>query len=335
MPETRSFIDGWGLAMRYQNPEEWQTQLVAGMEHPVVWTAQYPWLQPDPYHEQLDYFRGQPWMYWEIDSFGGRDYLHSFIPYQKVLKIAQDILSNPLSNCIGYGTQPEMIGYDPFVRYLYMKLAWDPTRYSDIKSLVSEYVARRYSAASYKTMLKSHTLVVECLSRSIPGTAPPYSGSDGAIYREARQVNYSAVATGWPLYTRMRDLEQLREALLLALRCQENENDNQLYANDVARLFQSYAAKLFAFSTVRCYSAYAQATAGYQQAKDEERLRAYRQQFDTNAAAMTRILELLEAVWQNATGTVDGPDDQPGHFGPWHIAGGYKQYTRSLRGVFQ
>ena len=298
MPETRSFIDGWGLAMRYKNPEEWQTQLVTGMEHPVVWTSQYPWLQPDPYHEQLDYFRGQPWMYWEIDSFGGRDYLHSFIPYQKVIKIAQDILSNPLSNCIGYGTQPEMIGYDPFVRYLYMKLAWDPTRYADIKSLVSEYVARRYSATSYETMLKSHTLLVECLSRSIPGTSPPYSGSDGAIYREARQINYSAVAAGWPLYTRMRDLQQLREALLLALRCQENENDNQLYANDVGRLFQSYAAKLFAFSTVRCYSAYAQLTSGYQQEENEEQLRVHRQQFDTNAMAMTRILELLEAVWQ-------------------------------------
>ena len=298
LPETKSFIDGWGLAMRYKNPDEWQKQLVAGMEYPVVWTSQYPWLEPDPYHEQMEHFRGQPWMYWEIDSFGGRDYLHSFIPYQKVLEIAHDILGNPLSNCIGYGTQAEMIGYDPFVRYLYMKLAWDPLRYAEIETILAEYVAHRYGAESQAAMLQSHGLLVDCLSRSIPGTAAPYSGSDGAIYREARQVNYSAVAVGWPLYTRWDDLEQLRAALEFALQCQQRERDNLLYAQDLARLFQSYAAKIFAFSTVRCYSAYAQATQAFQAGAASEEWQEHLKQFDEDAVAMTTILELLEGIWQ-------------------------------------
>ena len=333
LPEARSFIDGWGLAMRYKNPDEWQTQLIAGMEHGVVWTTQYPWLEPDPYHEPMDYFRGQPWMYWEIDSFGGRDYLHSFVPYQRVLDIARDILSRPTSNCIGYGTQPEVIGYDPFVRYLYMKLAWDPMRYSDIAGVLSDYVARRFSAQSYETMFQSKALVVDCLSRSIPGTSPPYAGSDGAIYREARQVNYSAVAAGWPLYTRLQDPEQLREALVLALRCQQDERGNVLYVNDLSRLFHSYAAKLFAFVTVVLFGI----RTGDGRISTGERPRTGAKVLETIRRKCGCDVEHSGTPRRglaDAAGAVNGSYDQSSDFCSWHVASSFERYKRPLRWLF-
>jgi hypothetical protein len=211
------------------------------------------------------------------------------------LEMAKKDLTTPGANCVGWGDIPELIGYDPLLRYMHTKLAWDPFLYDDWKTLLSEFVLRRYGTDAYENMYKSYlTFCDDLFDRRTH--YDPYISSYKPVYRNHGYLAFSSVRDYWHLYADGQRTELLKQALDIALNESKRFEGDDLYEKYISGLFHSYITEMHKLALVRCYSAYAQATEAFNEGKDDQAAK-YKEEFDKEARRTDMCLMCLEDVW--------------------------------------
>jgi len=168
--------------------------------------------------------------------------------------------------CIGFYINPEIVHYNPAYFELAAKLSWRPEAVS-LSRFVADYAQRRYGKAARPQMERClRTLVASVYSTASREGEPHYQ-------HRLRQVGANPGA--------YRFVGPLRQALDLALAAAEGQGDNPLLANDLVDLFRQYGAELSNFHLQELQQAF---------------LRGDRPRFESEAEAVTRLLEAIEMV---------------------------------------
>ena len=294
-PGARFMIDGWLIGMRYKGKPDELKGLLDSLDYSFLINSSYP--SRDPFYGMFDYFFGTPWQYTEIDGFGGTDYFSVTIPYPELLARAKDIASNPKSNCVGFGNIPELIGRDPMLRYVYLRLSWNPFAYQTWEDLLVEYILKRYGRASFSNMYESGDLLTRALF-DLRASWDPYITGYSPVYRHDQYLAFPYVRDYWFKYVDGPSFKLLRRALDAALREKDRLGNEILYEKYLSSLFHTYANETHKFSMLRVHSTYARATklfsAGTTEGPEVEQLLDI---FEREATKMDLVLGQIERVW--------------------------------------
>ena len=294
-PEARFLVDSWLLAMRFRDRPEGVRELMDGLDFNYIFNSSYP--GRDPIYRRFNYFHGLPWHYTEIEAFGGTDHFALNIPYPELLARAKDIATNPKSNCIGFGNIPELIGRDPMLRYVYLRLSWDPFRYETWHELLAEYTMRRYGGDAFSNMYRSGDLLTKALFHTADREITLEHGNL-PVYRYDTYMAYSKVAENWDQYADWTAFDLLVRALYAALEENGQFEGDELYEKYLAGLFHALANTAYEFALARVNSAYGRATtlfaAQVREGPDVKRLNTA---FEEEAIKMDIALGEIEKVW--------------------------------------
>jgi alpha-N-acetylglucosaminidase len=223
------------------------------------------WADENPIYQKFNYFHGRDWGFGVLHSFGGDDILRGDVAglISRVQEVANDTKAN---RCVAFYINPEIIHYNLLYFELAAKLSWQPGKVN-LEDFLRDYAVRRYGEKSAPTMREC----LERLARSV------YSSSSRATepYYQHRLHTITSDASKYA------HLDDLREALRIALWEAKDQKDNPLYANDLVDIMRQYIAELSNLHLQQLYSGF---TKG-----DKET-------FEREAKTVNRLMDGLEKV---------------------------------------
>ncbi len=262
-PEGLWYASGWAL-LAPPWPEETAKAFLEAIPEDMFYICDI-WADENPIYKKFDYFHGRQWGFGVLHSFGGDDTLRGDLV--GLIRRVQEVADDPRADrCVAFYINPEVIHYNLLYFELAARLSWDPKQVN-LEDFLRDYAVRRYGEPSAPNML-------ECLRR-LAKSVYSSSSRDTEPYYQHRLHRLDADATKYA------HLDDLEEALAIALRERERQKDNPLYANDLVDIMRQYIAELSNLHLQRLYAAFTEGEL---------------ESFEREAETVSHLLDGLEKV---------------------------------------
>ena len=117
------------------------------------------WSEGSKKYQRLDWFKGHPWAFGVLHSFGAGGYIHGDV--RELVELSQDLVTNPRAkNCVMYGAQSEQIDFNSFYFELVARLSWDPAPVT-LDGFIADYCRHRYGEDAGPRMEEAYRLLAE------------------------------------------------------------------------------------------------------------------------------------------------------------------------------
>ena len=236
----------------------------------------------NPFYKRTKYFEGTRWAFGILHSFQGDDHLHGNL--EQALSALQELSADPKADkCQGVYHIPESAGHNVLFFDLTTHLAWNPDGVT-LEEYLDEYARRRFGAKDAARMRPA----VEAMARAVYGLGEGGHYGQMPIYQKLG-CHYGPPGW-WPIVDDKQaphdaengsGIQELREAVQLALACRRTQQDNPLYVNDMVDWTRTYLAHVFNWAVLKAYKALGEG--------DLEGVKS-------NAALARECLEHIEAI---------------------------------------
>lgn len=215
------------------------------------------WSEGSKKYQRLDWFKGHPWAFSVLHSFGAGGYIHGDV--QELIDLSHELLTNPRAkHCVMYGAQSEQIDFNSFYFELTARLSWDPKPVT-LDGFIADYCRLRYGANAGPQLHEAYKLLAETAFGPECGTVKLILDP---LYWFRPDLEF---LPGWPedneTMQRFRAnrptwLPKLQAAIEIFLRAQELLAENRLARRDLVDVTRQWIAERFNIAIIGARDAF-------------------------------------------------------------------------------